>query len=64
MIWHAIHSAVGWRADKFSALQSNDDEDIEQVKADGRSNKQVHGGDVGCMVTQEGAPPRGAVRIA
>ena len=36
LIWHAIHSAVGWRADKFSALQSNDDEDIEQVKADGR----------------------------
>src|SRR6195256_125469 len=45
--------------DKFSALQSNDDEDIEQVKANGWGNEQVHGGDVGRMVTQEGAPSRG-----
>ena len=45
--------------DKFSALQSNDDEDIEQVKANGWGNEQVHGGDVGRMVTHEGAPPRG-----
>src|SRR4051812_1542854 len=45
--------------DKVSALQSNDDEDIEQVEADGRGNEQVHGGDVRRMVTQEGAPSRG-----
>src|SRR4051812_48154850 len=40
--------------DKFSALQSNDDKEIEQVEANGWGNEQVHGGDVGCMVTQEG----------
>jgi hypothetical protein len=45
--------------DKLSALQSNDDKDIEQVEANGWGHEQVHGGDVGCMVTQEGAPPRG-----
>src|SRR4029077_8505230 len=45
--------------DKVSALQSNDDEDIEQVEAHGRGNEQVHGGDVRRMVTQEGAPSRG-----
>src|SRR5258705_7240322 len=45
--------------EKFSALQSNDDEDIEQVEANGRGNEQVHGRDVRRMVTQEGAPSRG-----
>src|SRR5258707_9286346 len=45
--------------DKFAALQSNDDEDIEQVEANGRGNEQVHGGDVRRMVTQEGAPSLG-----
>src|SRR6187200_3205376 len=45
--------------DKFSALQSNDDEDIEQVKTNGRGNEQVDCGDVGRMTAQEGAPPRG-----
>jgi hypothetical protein len=45
--------------DKFSALQSNDDKDIEQVEANGWGNEQVHGGDVGCMVMQEGAPSSG-----
>ncbi len=44
--------------DKFSALQSNDDEDIEQVEANGGGNEQVHGGNVERMVTQEGAPTR------
>ena len=44
--------------DKFSAL-SNDDEDIEQAKANGRGNEQVHGGDVGRMAAQEGALSRG-----
>ena len=45
--------------DKFSALQSNYDKDIEQVKANGWGNEQAHGGDVGCMVMQEGAPSSG-----
>src|SRR4029077_4861166 len=45
--------------DKVSAFQSNDDEDIEQVEANGRNNEQVHGGDVRCVVTQEGAPSLG-----
>ena len=42
--------------DKFSALQSNDHEDIELDEANGRGNQQIHGGDVGRMVTQKGAP--------
>ena len=42
--------------DKVLALWSNDDEDIEQVEANGRGNEQVHGGNVGCMIMQEGAP--------
>jgi hypothetical protein len=42
--------------DKVSAGQPNDDEDIKQIEANGRNNEQVHGGDVRCMVTQEGAP--------
>jgi hypothetical protein len=45
--------------DKVSAGQPNDDEDIEQIKANGRNNEQVHGGDVRCVVTQEGAPSLG-----
>jgi hypothetical protein len=45
--------------DKVSAHQSNDDEDIEQVEANGRNNEQVHGGDVRRVVTQEGAPSLG-----
>src|SRR3979411_418839 len=42
--------------DKVSAGQPNDDEDIEQIEANGRDNEQVHGGDVRRVVTQEGAP--------
>src|SRR5258705_7434637 len=45
--------------DQVSAGQPNDDEDIEQIKANGRDNEQVHGGDVRCVVTQEGAPSLG-----
>src|ERR1700675_891529 len=45
--------------DEVSAVKPNDDEDIEQVEANGRGNEQVHGGDVWRMVTQEGAPSRG-----
>ena len=42
--------------DKVSALQPDDDEDIEQIEADGWNNEQVHGGDIRRMVAQEGAP--------
>jgi hypothetical protein len=42
--------------DEVSALESNDDEDIEQVEVNGRGNEQVHGGRR--MITQEGAPCR------
>ena len=59
MTWRAIHSAVGCGVTLIQTLQSNDDKDIEQVEANGRGNEQIHGGNVGCMVTQEGAPPRG-----
>src|SRR5712692_6510128 len=45
--------------DKVSADQPNDDEGIEQVEANARNNEQVHGGDVRCVVTQEGAPSLG-----
>src|SRR5258708_14716952 len=45
--------------DKVSADQPNDDEGIEQVEANGRDNEQVHGSDVRCVVTQEGAPALG-----
>ena len=45
--------------DEVSAGQSHDDEDIEQIEANGRGNEQVHGGDVRCVVTQEGAPSLG-----
>jgi hypothetical protein len=31
----------------------------QQVKAHCWNNKQVHGGDVRCVVTQEGVPPVG-----
>src|SRR6266851_9235350 len=45
--------------DKVSARQPDDDEDIEQIEANGRNNEQIHGGDVRCVVTQEGAPSLG-----
>jgi len=38
-----------------SAGQPEDDEDIEQIEANGRNDEQVHGGDARCVVTQEGA---------
>jgi hypothetical protein len=60
--WRSIHSAVGCGVidpDKVSALQSNDDEDIEQVEAKSRGNEQVHDGDVRRMVTKEDAPSLG-----
>src|SRR5262249_34066015 len=42
--------------DRISAGQSNDDEDIEQVEANGRGNEEVHGREVRRMITHEGAP--------
>jgi hypothetical protein len=61
VIWRAIHFAFGFGVTliqaRFSARQPDDDEDIEQVEANGWNNEQVHGGDIRCMVAQEGAPP-------
>src|SRR5882757_5971659 len=42
--------------DEVSAVEPDDDEGIEQVEADGRDDKQVHGGNVWRVVTQEGPP--------
>src|SRR5260221_13921049 len=36
--------------------EPHDDEGIEQVEANRRDNKQVHGGKVWSMITQEGSP--------
>src|SRR5207253_10541216 len=44
---------------KVSAGQPDDDQAVEQIKSNGWNNEQVHGGDVRCVVTQEGAPPLG-----
>src|SRR5467141_5409636 len=41
--------------DKVSAGEPYDDKGIEQVEANARNNEQVHGGNVRCVVTQEGA---------
>ena len=37
-------------------MEPHDDQGIEQVEANGRDNKQVHGGNVWSMITQEGSP--------
>src|ERR1700751_721481 len=42
--------------DKVSTIEPHDDEGIEQIEANGRDNKQVHGGNVRRVVTQKGAP--------
>jgi len=42
--------------DQLSAVQSDDDEGIEQVEANGRNDEQVHGGNVRRVVPQKGAP--------
>jgi len=42
--------------EQFSARQSDDDQHIKQLKAEGGNHEQVHGRDVRRMVTQEGAP--------
>src|SRR5436190_15381546 len=45
--------------DKVSAGQPDDNKAIEQIEANGPNNEQAHGGDVRCVVTQEGAPSLG-----
>src|SRR3984893_16609025 len=42
--------------DEVSAVEPDDDEGIEQIEPDGRDDKQVHGGNVWRVVTQEGPP--------
>src|ERR1700693_6068755 len=42
--------------DEVSAVESDDDEGIEQVETDSWNNEQVHGGNVRRVVTQEGSP--------
>ena len=44
--------------DQLSAVQPHYDVGVEQVEADGRNNKQVHGGNVWRVVMQEGPPSR------
>jgi len=38
------------------AVEPDNDERIEQVETDSWNNEQVHGGNVGRVVTQEGSP--------
>src|ERR1700756_2550436 len=42
--------------DKVSTIEPHDDEGIEQIEANGRDNKQVHGGNVRGGVKKKGAP--------
>ena len=42
--------------DKLSPSQPDNDQNVEQVKANGRNHEQIQGCDVRRMVTQEGAP--------
>src|SRR5664279_4464450 len=42
--------------DQVSAVQTDDDEGIEQVEANGRDNEQIHGSNVRGVVPQKGAP--------
>ena len=42
--------------DEVSAVWPDDDEGIEQLETDSWNNEQVHGGNVRCVVTQEGPP--------
>src|ERR1700688_3302794 len=42
--------------DEVSAVESDDDEGIEQVETDSWNNEQVYGGNVRRVVTQEGSP--------
>ena len=40
--------------DEVSAVYSDDNERIEQVKSDSWNNEQVHGGDIWGVIAQEG----------
>src|SRR5260221_4931163 len=42
--------------DEVFTIEPHDDQAIEQVEANGRDNKPVHGGNVWSMITQESAP--------
>ena len=42
--------------DEISAIKPDDDEAIQQLKANGRHYEQIHGGDVRRVVSQEGPP--------
>src|SRR3984893_2620358 len=42
--------------DEVPAVETDDDESIEQVETDRWNNEQVHGGNVRPVVTQEGSP--------
>src|SRR6266576_6222392 len=50
--------------DEVSARQPDDDEGVEHVEANGWGNAQVDGGDVRCVVTQEGGPALGRRSIS
>jgi hypothetical protein len=44
--------------DEISAVEPDDGEGIEQAETESWNNEQVHGGNVGRVVTQEGSPSR------
>jgi hypothetical protein len=46
-------------SDEVSAVEPDDDEGIKLVETDSWNNKQVHGGNVWRVVTQEGPPSLG-----
>ena len=49
-------SCCGVDPDEISAVQPDDNESIEQVKANGWNNEQIYGGDIRRVITQEGSP--------
>src|SRR3974377_648616 len=50
--------AMGFNVDpdELPPIQPDDDENIEQVEANGRDNEQIHGSNVRRVVTQKSAP--------
>src|SRR5882762_2148469 len=42
--------------DEVSAIEADDHEGVEQAKANGRNNEQIHRGNVRRVVTQKGSP--------
>src|ERR1022692_249891 len=53
---HGGHPSCDVDPDQVSAVQTDDDERIEQVEANGRDNEQIHGSNVRRVVPQKGAP--------